>query len=233
MVLLLSTISYSFRTFECSPSVHDPRKILVLPIRLLCWVLSTLDQDFVSFQPILCRPHALKRRILFHDERRDIPKKTTFSHPCFNKNFSNCLSYNSPAKRWPYRFRSRRTTGSSILDHDFGHLCRGRRIQMSGHSDFRIFTNLRASCIFTWVLPDTVSICCLSIATKQSGNAIHDLNCCHLRSWKSLFNAYCIRSKINFYNITAEQNSTWISCFLPPIQHFSNNKCPLMMQNEL
>ena len=25
---------------------------------------------------------------------------------------------------------------SSILDHDFGHLCRGRRIQMSGHSDF-------------------------------------------------------------------------------------------------
>ena len=31
---------------------------------------------------------------------------------------------------------------SSILDHDFGHLCRGRRIQMSGHSDFGIFNNL-------------------------------------------------------------------------------------------
>ena len=33
-------------------------------------------------------------------------------------------------------------TGSSILDHDFGHLCRGRRIQMSGHSDLGIFNNL-------------------------------------------------------------------------------------------
>ena len=26
-----------------------------------------------------------------------------------------------------------------MLDHDFGHLCRGRRIQMSGHSDLGIF----------------------------------------------------------------------------------------------
>ena len=32
--------------------------------------------------------------------------------------------------------------GLSILDHDFGHLCRGRRIQMSGHSDFGIINNL-------------------------------------------------------------------------------------------
>ena len=38
-----------------------------------------------------------------------------FSHPCFNRTFSNCL-----------RFRSRGTTGSSILDHDLGHLCRGK-----------------------------------------------------------------------------------------------------------
>ena len=30
-------------------------------------------------------------------------------------------------------------------------LCRGRRIQMSGHSDFGIFNNLGASSIFTWV----------------------------------------------------------------------------------
>ena len=74
-----------------------------------------------------------------------------FSQPCFKRIFSNCLSPNSPAKGWPYRFRSRGTTGSSILDHDFGHLCRGRRIQMTGHSDFGIFHNLWASSIFTWV----------------------------------------------------------------------------------
>ena len=80
----------------------------------------------------------------------------TFSHPSFNETSSNCRSHNSPAKGWPYRFRSRGTTGSSILDHDFGHLCRGRRIQMSGHSDFGIFNNLGAPSIFTWVLADTV-----------------------------------------------------------------------------
>ena len=31
------------------------------------------------------------------------------------------------------------------------HLCRGGRIQMSGHSDLGIFNNFGASSIFTWV----------------------------------------------------------------------------------
>ena len=44
-------------------------------------------------------------------------------------------------------FASRGTTGSSILDHDLGHLCRGRRIQVSGHSDSGIFSNFGASSI--------------------------------------------------------------------------------------
>ena len=86
----------------------------------------------------------------------------SFSQPYFNRIFSNCLSPTG----WPYRFRSRGTTGSSILDHDFGHLCRGRRIQMSGHSDLGIFNNLWASSIFTWVLADTASAACPS----QPGN---------------------------------------------------------------
>ena len=58
---------------ECSPSIHDPRKMLVLPTQLLYWVLPTSDQDFVSFQPILCHPHTQIRTILFHDVQRDIP----------------------------------------------------------------------------------------------------------------------------------------------------------------
>ena len=74
-----------------------------------------------------------------------------FSQPCFNRIFSNCLSHDSPTKRWPYRFRLRRTTGSSILDHDLVHLCRGRRIQMSQHFDLGIFKNLGASSILTLV----------------------------------------------------------------------------------
>ena len=61
----------------------------------------------------------------------------TFSQPCCNRISPNCLSHNSPAKGRPYRFRSRGTTGSSILDHDLGHVCRGKRIQMSGHSDLK------------------------------------------------------------------------------------------------
>ena len=52
---------------------------------------------------------------------------------------------------WPYKFLSKRTTGSSRLNHDFGHLCFGGRIQTSGHSDFWIFNNVGASSILTWV----------------------------------------------------------------------------------
>ena len=136
---------------KCIPSFHDQGKMLVLPNRLLYWVLSTSDQRYVSLQPIWCHPHTQIRTTFFHGVRISIPSWKPFSQPYPNRIFSNCLSHNSPAKGWPYRFRSRRTTGSSILDHDFGHLCRGRRIQMSGHSDLEIFNNLWASSIFTWV----------------------------------------------------------------------------------
>ena len=95
----------------------------------------------------------------------------TFSHPFSKRTFSNYLSLNNPTKGWPYKFRSRGTTGSSILDHDFGHLCRGRRIQMSGHSDFGIFNNLWASSIFTWVCADTASAA-WTCTHWQSGNDI-------------------------------------------------------------
>ena len=60
------------------------------------------------------------------------------------------------------RFRSRGMTGSSILDHDLGHLCFGRRIQMSGHSDFGNFTQF--VCIFHFDLGiSRYCVCCLSI----------------------------------------------------------------------
>ena len=59
--------------FECTPGVHDPGKMLVLPNRLLCSVLSTSDQCFVSFQPIQCHPHTQIRIFLFHGVRISIP----------------------------------------------------------------------------------------------------------------------------------------------------------------
>ena len=124
------------------------------PKKLLYWVVSTSDQCFVAFQPIWCHPHTHTRITLFHIVQNKHAQLETFSHPCFNRTFSNFLSHNSPAKGWPYRFRSRGTTGSSILDHDLGHLCRGGRIQMSGHSDLGIFSIFGASSIFTWVLAE-------------------------------------------------------------------------------
>ena len=45
---------------------------------------------------------------------------------------------NNPCLRWTWA-------------HDFGHLCCGRRIHTSGHSDFGILSNLGASSNFTWV----------------------------------------------------------------------------------
>ena len=41
-----------------------------------------------------------------------------------------------------------------------GRLCRGRRIPMSGHSDFGFFNNFGASPIFTWEKADTASGAC-------------------------------------------------------------------------
>ena len=59
--------------FECNPSVHDQGKMLVLPNRLLYWVLYTSDQCFVSFQPSWCHPHIQIRITLFHGVRISIP----------------------------------------------------------------------------------------------------------------------------------------------------------------
>ena len=44
-----------------------------------------------------------------------------------------------------------------MLDQDFGHLCRRRRIQIPGHSDLEDFNNAEASSILTWVQADTAS----------------------------------------------------------------------------
>ena len=96
---------------------------------------------FLSSQ-FLCHPHTQIKKLLFQDAQRDIPN-LEFS-PIHVATGLSQIAF--PIIVLPKddhdKFRSRGTTGSSILDHDFGHLCRGRRIQMSGHSDFGIFNNL-------------------------------------------------------------------------------------------
>ena len=60
---------------EYTPGIHDQGKMLVLPNRLLYWVLSTSDQFFVSFTPILCHPHTqIRITFLFNGLRISIPK---------------------------------------------------------------------------------------------------------------------------------------------------------------
>ena len=53
-----------------------------------------------------------------------------------------------------------------MFGHDLGHLCRGRRIHMSGHPDFANLSNFGASSMFTWVQADTASAVC----PAQSGS---------------------------------------------------------------
>ena len=131
-----------------------------------------------------------------------------FSQPCFNGIFSNCLSHNSPAKWWPYRFLQRGTTGSSMLDHDLGHLCRGRRIQMSGHSDLGFFSKY-VNIFHFYLGVSRYCVCCLSFATWQSGDDINDFGG-YLRCWRSLLSECCVRARIGFHNITSENDSTFV-----------------------
>ena len=122
--------------FECIPDIHDQGKILVLPNQLLYWVLSTSEQCFVSFQPIWCHRHTQLRMTLFDVVRISIPNWKPSPNRILIERSRIAFSHNSSAKGWLFRFRSRGTIGSSMLDHDLGHVCFGRRIQTSGHSDW-------------------------------------------------------------------------------------------------
>ena len=135
-----------FRTsVECTPSTRGQRMMLVLPNRLVSSELSSLDRCFVSFQPVLCRARTEKNGPLSRFTNNH-SQFGTFSQPCSSRNLSNCLYQKATVQ-----ICASRTTGSSMLDHDLGHLCSGRRIQKSGQSDFIIFNNVSASSILNWV----------------------------------------------------------------------------------
>ena len=89
----------------------------------------------------------------------------TFSHPRSNTTSSNCLSHKRPSTGFPYKFRSRSTTRSSMFDHDFGHLCRGRRILTSGLSDSESVEQ-SGSILQCYLSAGRYCISCLSITTS-------------------------------------------------------------------
>ena len=86
------------------------------------------NKGFAFFQPFLSSK--------YKDGKRPSCRCTEKAFPIRNF-FPSWLEH-----RCLYKFRSRGTTGSSMLDHDLGHLCRG------GHSEFGSFSTLGASSIF-------------------------------------------------------------------------------------
>ena len=107
-------------------------------------ISSTWEPCFDSFHS------CLSEESLFSMIKKTFTIRYFFSHPTSNRISSNCLSHKRPASGCPHKFRSRSTTRSSMLDQDFGHLCRGRRIHTAGHSDLGILSNLGASLQFYW-----------------------------------------------------------------------------------
>ena len=77
-------------------------------------------------------------------------------------------------------------------------------------------------------------VCCLSIANRQSGNYIHDLSRCHFEMLKILVQwiLHKIQNHLLQYHRGEQLNICTFGVF-PPIQHFSDDTCPLMMQHEL
>ena len=137
--------------FEYSPSFRDPGKMLVLPNRLLYWVLSTSDQDFVSFQPIFCHPHTQTRIILFHCVRISIPHwKPSPNHT--SRGFSEIAflkivlpkddrTDSAQEEQLGLPYWTMILAICVVVDES----------KMSGHSDLGIFSNFGVSSIFTWV----------------------------------------------------------------------------------
>ena len=98
---------------------------------------------------------------------------------------------------------------ASTGKNDLVHPCYGRRIHISGHSDFGIFNSDGASSILTWVQADTATAACPE--HPWSLDMISITFCSrHLWCWWSLLSEYCIRSWIIFYNVTSEYNSTFV-----------------------
>ena len=148
-------------------------------------------------------PSKKPTRLFFTVNAEAFPLET-FSQPYFNWSFSNCFSQNIPAVQISFKKHDR--DGFSKRDDDFGHLCCGRRIDMSPHSDFGIVSTFGASSIFCLSISKDC-VCCLSCASLQSLYCVYYLCCRHLWCWWSLFSEYCRRSRNIFRSVSSKKNS--------------------------
>ena len=152
--------------FACNPSKHDQGIDVGSPKSSSLWSTFHVGSIFCFFQfSLMSSTYTDKNNPLSRCTNKTFPIRNFFPILCLNRIFSNCLSHNGPAKGWPYRFRSRGTTGSYMLDHDLDHLCLGRRIHISGHSDFGIFSNFVSIIQCNWSV-SRYCASCLSCATR-------------------------------------------------------------------
>ena len=134
---------------SCLP-IHSIAQRIKNMINKWCGFVNIHIRAIFCFFPAILMSSTYSDKNPCFDEQNEHSQFGTFSHQSSSRTSSNCLSHERPASGWPYRFRWRSITGSSTVAQDLGHLCRGRRFQTSGHSDFGILSNLGASSNFTW-----------------------------------------------------------------------------------
>ena len=103
----------------------------------------------MSFQPVLCLPHAQTRLVLFLGYRISIPNLELFPNRVLIERSRIAFPITVLPKDDRTDFAPQERLDLPYWTMIFGHLCFGRRIQMSGHSDFGIFNNDGASSILT------------------------------------------------------------------------------------
>ena len=77
-------------------------------------------------------------------------------------------------------------------------------------------------------------VCCLSVATRESGYDVHDFSCCHFEMLK-IFVQWILRKTLSrllhFHH--GVQLDPCIFGASPPNRQSSNDRCPSVRQNEL
>ena len=122
-------INHTFVRFTFTLSAQE--KMEVLPDQRVSSISSTWDRGFASFQPMYCHPRLLREKDLADDAQNKHSQFGTFSPSNFFR-----LSFPQSLQLCGHTdFAQEEPLVLPVLDHDVGHLCRGRRIHMSGHAD--------------------------------------------------------------------------------------------------
>ena len=148
--------------------------------------------------------------------------------------FSQCLSHNSPARGWPYRFQEERLD----LPYCTMILTTCVVVDESKCLDIPIWEFSIILEHFPFFLGiSTYCISCLSCAPWQSGDDIHDFCCRHLWCWWSLFCKYCIRSRVIFHDVVSgvllDNSNFWCFCLQFSIFQMTDVLAPFLLASSI